>query len=740
MRDNKNEQDSTKKRALSYFSDKMKSGMYDSPNKVKMAAKSSMETAAFERKAIKTIPTILAIIAILGSPFAIIKTIEKVKENIEEVKKKNCTHKETLDFDTVSYDYEGQKMIIKCTYCEKDVEFIPNVSEIINEGDEPTCESEGYKYVTWTFPEFEGLDKEYGVIVPKIDHDLIVLEKGYEATCYGTGLSDKTQCSMCETIYEHEELPKTTHIAIDIPPIESTCLTHGFKDGTKCKFCDLIMTQPVELPLSNHKYETSIIEPTDTESGCTYHECKYCGDNYSENITEPLFKSKANYKEKTDNYNKKYLVLTGVKEGITSLEIPESIDDIPFKEIAPEAFSYNKTIQKVILPEGLKVIGENAFSNASNLQTINFPSSLTTIGAYAFYNCKLLSSDVKISSSVNFIERAAFYNCSSIVSVFITEGVQGIEREAFYGCTNLLSVLLPSTMQSINDSSVFENCNNILEVRDIKNCYSYWPNSIVYRHASYYTKSSIFYQDGFAYFNDPTSNKYYMVSCGLEGKEITLPSQINGIDYTIRQGALVRLQDIETLNMNNVNGDSLSKLFNGNIPSSLKTINIDSTGTIKTKQFEGCKSLEKITISDKITTIYPSFYGCDNVKEVTMPGRYNLNYLFYHGDGIYDYSSANVYLPTNIKKVTVLGTTVNEYFMYNNSSVEEIVVENGIVEIDSYAFSGSTKLRKVTLANTVESIGYRAFYNCVNLTQINIPSSVTYLDENAFEGCPRGTL
>ena len=160
MRDNKNEQDSTKKRALSYFADKMKSGMYDSPNKVKMAAKSSMETAAFERKAIKTIPTILSIIAILGSPFAIIKTIEKVKENIEEVKKMNCTHKETLDFDTVSYDYEGQKMIIKCTYCEKDVEFIPNVSEIINEGDEPTCESEGYKYVTWTFPEFE-VTKQY---------------------------------------------------------------------------------------------------------------------------------------------------------------------------------------------------------------------------------------------------------------------------------------------------------------------------------------------------------------------------------------------------------------------------------------------------------------------------------------------------------------------------------------------------------------------------------------------------
>ena len=714
---NKYEEEKIKRRALSHFASKMKSGIYDTPTKAKMAAKSSVENAIFERKVVKSIPTILGIIGLIGAPFAIVKGIDTFKKNLEEAEKLSCKHVDTLDYDTVEYFPDETKATVFCTFCEREVDLIPTISEEIEEGDEPTCNYRGFKTIKWTFEGHESLDISFESEVPPIPHDLIILEKGYEATCYGPGMSDKTQCSMCGYIFNKQSLPKIDHVGIEIPMIEATCYSYGYSAGTKCKFCEKVLQEPEELPMTSHEYVTLVKEPTDTQSGGTYNECKYCGDYTIENPTEPLFKSKATYEIK-DDYGRQYLVLTGVKEGVTSLEIPKSIDGIPFEEIGAEAFNGNLTITSIKLPEGMKVIGDYAFQNAKNLNYINFPSTLTKIGRFAFSDCKSLSGSVVIPSKINFIERATFYNCSGISCLNISEGVQGIEKEAFYGCSNLISVFLPSSMQQISESSVFAKCNNILEIKDVKSRYSNWPTSVVVRHTASAAQPSIFSKDGFSYLRITSSNTYYMISCELTGKEITIPSDVNGNEFYIRKGALARLTELETLNMHTVQGVSLSQMFNDNIPSTLKTINIDSTGRIETDQFANCKSLEKITISDKITYMSPAFTGCDNVKEVSLPGRYNLNYLFYNNKGIYDYSSANVYLPTKLKKVTVVGTKINEHFMYNTKYVEEVIISDSVIEIEAWAFEKCSALKKVTMPRSIPNKNEFAFSECSGITFI----------------------
>ena len=57
-------------------------------------------------------------------------------------------------------------------------------------------------------------------------------------------------------------------------------------------------------------------------------------------------------------------------------------------ELSNSAF-YDTYIKKIILPEGLKKIGEKAFEN-SNLEEVYIPSTVESIGKKSFYSCTKL--------------------------------------------------------------------------------------------------------------------------------------------------------------------------------------------------------------------------------------------------------------------------------------------------------------------------------------------------------------
>ena len=70
-----------------------------------------------------------------------------------------------------------------------------------------------------------------------------------------------------------------------------------------------------------------------------------------------------------------------------------------------------------------------------------------------------------------------------------------------------------------------------------------------------------------------------------------------------------------------------------------------------------------------------------------------------------------------------------------NKNVTEIVIPEGVEEIEEDAFFGCSSLKSVSIPNSVTFIGDGAFMDCSSLEYINIPNSVTSIGFAAFREC-----
>ena len=65
----------------------------------------------------------------------------------------------------------------------------------------------------------------------------------------------------------------------------------------------------------------------------------------------------------------------------------KEIDMSDFSYISEDVFSERTDIVKVVLPEGVKEIGNNAFENCIHLEEVVCPKSLQKIDPEAFIDC-----------------------------------------------------------------------------------------------------------------------------------------------------------------------------------------------------------------------------------------------------------------------------------------------------------------------------------------------------------------
>ena len=154
---------------------------------------------------------------------------------------------------------------------------------------------------------------------------------------------------------------------------------------------------------------------------------------------------------------------------LTSVSLPSTLT-----AIGQDAFSYCTSLTAFTIPNGVTWLGSNAFNECSSLKSVTIPNSVTEIREKTFFKCTSLTS-VTIPSSVTSIGSNAFYYCNSLTSLTLSNGVKSLETAAFDSCGRLTKVTLPNSVTSIG-MSAFSRCSSLTSVtvmNDNAN-FNYW--------------------------------------------------------------------------------------------------------------------------------------------------------------------------------------------------------------------------------------------------------------------------
>lgn len=97
---------------------------------------------------------------------------------------------------------------------------------------------------------------------------------------------------------------------------------------------------------------------------------------------------------------------------------------------------FGPDLETVIIPEGIRVIGDRAFYNCRGLRTVNLPNSLIEIGTQAFQGCDKLER-IELPDDLKKIGSNAFAWCQNLKEAILPDSLDFIEGNAFEVCSAL---------------------------------------------------------------------------------------------------------------------------------------------------------------------------------------------------------------------------------------------------------------------------------------------------------------
>ena len=318
-------------------------------------------------------------------------------------------------------------------------------------------------------------------------------------------------------------------------------------------------------------------------------------------------------------YSKDYKRLLSYKNPVKNQEITQSWTKIiihPKTEIICEnAFcDYNRNSDnpsELILPEGLKVIGNNAFSR-SRFSCLTLPSSLNTIyeNPFSFSEIPIInnySDYFKIQEGIIYDSTMRnLIHCFSKIESFISAHSTTCIKNAAFACQPYLKTIILSSVEEIG-MKAFYNCPCIEHVIFSDNL------KIIGAKAFKQRITDLDFTDE-EYFYDTGKRKLL-----LNPTEIIIPTN------TIKLGveAFARFTNIKSRSANFVVSNNLllsadGKVIYNCLVNSPSTIIVpDSVESIMGSAFEGCQSLERLIISRNVKYIgNKAFRYCYGLKSV----------------------------------------------------------------------------------------------------------------------------
>ena len=139
--------------------------------------------------------------------------------------------------------------------------------------------------------------------------------------------------------------------------------------------------------------------------------------------------------------------------------VPSEVGNNRVVEIEKRAFYKNTAIKKVVISEGIEIIGDNAFSGCNNLKEVVIPESIRIIEDKAFSGCKNLIR-INIPGPIEELGDNVFKGCSALKTIEISEGAEYFDTEEFDGCKNITDIYLPASIDDPDEIQI-EGLNSI---------------------------------------------------------------------------------------------------------------------------------------------------------------------------------------------------------------------------------------------------------------------------------------
>ena len=363
-----------------------------------------------------------------------------------------------------------------------------------------------------------------------------------------------------------------------------------------------------------------------------------------------------------------YVEITGCDAAATTLEIPAAIGGVPVTCIADNAFSENKSITSVTIPDSVTNIGASAFFNCTALTDLTLGNGITTIEDNAFESCTSLA-EVTLPDSLTNIGVHAFLNCYALTSIVIPDSVTEVGGGAFFCCTSLESAVLSENMTSIASyphygsyDGLFEGCEKLARI--------IIPDSVTTVGINAFENckklSSVTIGSGVTEFG-------HDVFSGCDSLEsIVIPSNVKTLGDALRYSALKTVRIEST--------DCTIGWYKFTIPEDA-VIYAPWFSTAHVYAWD--YSHEFVSLDEEVTDIEPNL-----IYEIVDADL----------DGKNDYAKITDCYPWATE-----GTFPEE--------IEGVPVR----EIGEKAFENCTELLSVRLPMSVKTVGENAFYNCTSL-------------------------
>jgi len=418
--------------------------------------------------------------------------------------------------------------------------------------------------------------------------------------------------------------------------------------------------------------------------------------------------------------------------GLSSYSFPNFVTNI-----AAWAFYEDSKLTGIYMPNSVTNIGDYAFYGCSGMTSVSLSTNLVSVGNSAFSDCGFGS--FSMPNSVLNIGSNAFANCAKMIGFSLGNSVTNIGDDSFGGCSKLASIVATAANPFFSTvSGVLFDKNQITLMAyppgkvggsytipstvNVIGDFAFYDNTILTNITIPESVTSIgnwAFADGlFTNFNLTSSvtnigTAAFYFNSHLRGITVDAAnpaySSADGVLFNKNQSVLIQFPAMVAGSYMVPNGvtDIGFGAFAGN-DYLTNVVIADSVTNLADQAFYLCDALTGLSLGTGLVNIGNSvFENCPLAGTLTIPDSVvNIgNYAFYE-----NFSSSST-----IALVFGTGVTNIGNYAFFGQPINNLTIPDNVVTIDNYAFADNSSLTNLVIGAGVLNIGSEAFYECYSL-------------------------